>query len=229
MRYFIFSSFILISSCATLEHSQRGALPGEVHVVEKGDTLWSISREYHVSVEDLKDVNGIGSSDSLRVGQILFVPDSTGAHKVQIAELPKKEEAPKTIDTDERKIILSWPVEKGVVFRSFNTNPAKLYEGIAIGAPQNTPVKAAADGEVIYVGNNGPSYGEIVLIKHDEPFITIYAHVDQIRVKKGQKVKKGEVIAAVGTTGEVESPRVQFQVRKNRTAVNPEQYLPTQG
>lgn len=74
-------------------------------------------------------------------------------------------------------------------------------------------------------GTTGSQYGRIVIVKHEEPFVTIYAHLDEVSVTKGHKVKRLDSLGTVGTTGGVDSPRLYFQVRKNRTPVDPERYL----
>ena len=86
-------------------------------------------------------------------------------------------------------------------------------------------LRAAADGEVVYIGDDQARYGRIIIIKHADPFVTIYAHLGQVAVSKGQKVKQKAPIGTVGVSGGVDSPRLYFQVRQQRTPVDPELYL----
>ena len=110
-------------------------------------------------------------------------------------------------------------------FKKFNSDPENLYEGLGIAAPAGSVVKAAASGKIIFTGNQGDNYGQVVIIKHKEPFLTIYGHLNKIKVKPGQTIKAGQKIGTVGTSGGAQSPRVLFQVRKNRVAVNPKYYF----
>jgi len=122
-------------------------------------------------------------------------------------------------------IDLIWPVKDGVVFKVFDERPESLFEGIALGAPMGASVRAVAKGSVIYVAQNVNRFGKMVIIKHDKDFVTIYAHLDKILVSKGKTVKSGDVIGHLGVSGGVSSPRLYFQVRKNRLPVDPQRYL----
>ena len=99
-------------------------------------------------------------------------------------------------------------------------------DGINIKAALGTNVKAADQGIVAYAGNELKGFGNLVLIKHSDGYITAYAHVDKMYVKKGQKVIRGEKIATVGSTGSVKTPQLHFEVRAGKKAVNPKSYLP---
>ncbi len=112
------------------------------------------------------------------------------------------------------------PVEGKIVQEFGNSN-----DGIRIQAAEGTPVKAAGSGEVVYSGNELQGYGNMVVIKHPNGFLTAYSHLENLPVKKGAKVSQGEVIGAVGKTGNVQSPQLHFGVRKGRNAVNPRDYL----
>jgi murein DD-endopeptidase MepM/ murein hydrolase activator NlpD len=99
-------------------------------------------------------------------------------------------------------------------------------DGINIKSPLGEKVKAAADGTVIYVGNKlEEEYGNIAIIQHDNDLITSYAHLKNISVKKDAKVRAGDVIGTVGTTGDVTEPQLHFEVIKDKIPVNPLKYL----
>ena len=85
---------------------------------------------------------------------------------------------------------------------------------------------AADSGTVAYAGNELKGFGNLILIKHSDGWITAYAHNDKLLVKKGQKVVRGEKIATVGSTGSVTTPQLHFEVRAGKKAVNPRSYLP---
>ncbi len=98
-------------------------------------------------------------------------------------------------------------------------------DGINIAVPQGTPIKAAEDGVVAYAGSELKGYGNLVLVRHSNGFVTAYAHASELNVKKGESVKRGQVIGKAGQTGNVTSPQLHFEVRKGATPVDPTQYL----
>jgi murein DD-endopeptidase MepM/ murein hydrolase activator NlpD len=98
-------------------------------------------------------------------------------------------------------------------------------EGITISVPKGTPVKAAENGVVAYAGDEVPGFGNLVLIRHAEDYITAYAHADTILVKKCDVVKRGQTIATAGTTGEASQPQLHFELRKNSKPVDPLPHL----
>ncbi len=97
--------------------------------------------------------------------------------------------------------------------------------GINIKTDAGAPVRAASEGIVTYAGNELRGYGNLLLVKHPDGYITAYAHNSELLVKKGAKVHKGQVIAAVGETGSVTEPQLHFEIRKGSKAMNPEKYL----
>jgi murein DD-endopeptidase MepM/ murein hydrolase activator NlpD len=118
-----------------------------------------------------------------------------------------------------------WPV-RGRVIAAFGPKPNGLQnDGINLAVPEGTPVKAAEDGVVAYAGNELKGYGNLVLVRHANGFVTAYAHASDILVKRGETVKRGDVIAHSGQTGNVTSPQLHFEIRKGATPVDPAQYL----
>ncbi len=118
-----------------------------------------------------------------------------------------------------------WPV-RGRVITGFGPQPNGLQnDGINLAVPEGTPVKAADDGVVAYAGNELKGYGNLVLVRHSNGFVTAYAHASEVLVKKGDVVKRGQVIAKSGQTGTVTSPQLHFEIRKGSVPVDPAQYL----
>ena len=118
-----------------------------------------------------------------------------------------------------------WPV-RGRVIAGFGPKPNGLQnDGINLAVPEGTPVKAAEDGVVAYAGNELKGYGNLVLVRHSNGFVTAYAHASEIMVKRGDEVKRGQVIAKSGQTGNVTAPQLHFEIRKGSTPVDPAQYL----
>jgi murein DD-endopeptidase MepM/ murein hydrolase activator NlpD len=98
-------------------------------------------------------------------------------------------------------------------------------DGINIAAPRGTPVRAAGAGTVTYVGNELKGYGNLVLIRHDNGYVTAYAHSDTVTVSRGDRVARGQIIAYSGATGDVNQPQVHFELRVNTKPVDPVPYL----
>lgn len=118
-----------------------------------------------------------------------------------------------------------WPV-RGRVIAGFGPKPTgQQNDGINLAVPEGTPVKAADDGTVAYAGNELKGYGNLVLIRHANGYVTAYAHASELMVKRGDTVKRGQVIAKSGQTGNVSSPQLHFEVRKGATPVDPMQHL----
>jgi murein DD-endopeptidase MepM/ murein hydrolase activator NlpD len=118
-----------------------------------------------------------------------------------------------------------WPV-RGRVIAGFGPKPnGQQNDGINVSVPEGTPIKAAEDGTVAYAGSELKGYGNLVLVRHSNGFVTAYAHASELSVKKGDTVKRGQVIGRAGATGNVTSPQLHFEVRRGATPVDPAQYL----
>lgn len=115
-----------------------------------------------------------------------------------------------------------WPA-RGRVIAGFGANGGN--EGINIAVPEGTPVKAAEAGTVTYAGSEVKGYGNLVLIRHDNGYVSAYAHNGSLSVKRGEQVKRGQVIATSGQTGNVTSPQLHFEIRKGATPVDPMKHL----
>jgi murein DD-endopeptidase MepM/ murein hydrolase activator NlpD len=114
-----------------------------------------------------------------------------------------------------------WPV-KGRVIAGFGPKPnGQQNDGINLAVPEGTPVKAAEDGVVAYAGNELKGYGNLVLIRHPNGYVTAYAHAKELLVKRGDPVKRGQVIANSGQTGNVDTPQLHFEVRKGPAPIDP--------
>jgi murein DD-endopeptidase MepM/ murein hydrolase activator NlpD len=152
------------------------------------------------------------------------VPQSANSYAPQpeVAKAPAKEVTetgglPSGPVTDFR-----WPA-RGRVIAGFGANGGN--EGINIALPEGTPVKATDDGTVTYVGGDVKAYGNLVLIKHDNGFVSAYAHNGEIAVKRGERVRRGQVVAKSGQSGNVTSPQLHFELRKGQAAVDPIPHL----
>ena len=118
-----------------------------------------------------------------------------------------------------------WPV-KGRIIAGFGPRPnGAQNDGINLAVPEGTPIKAADDGVVAYAGNELKGYGNLVLIRHANGFVSAYANASELLVKRGDTIKRGQVIAHAGQTGNVTSPQLHFEIRKGSTPVDPTKYL----
>jgi murein DD-endopeptidase MepM/ murein hydrolase activator NlpD len=142
------------------------------------------------------------------------------AEEKEAAEAPvKASEATGTLPT------FRWPV-RGKVITSYGAKTnGKSNDGINLAVPEGTPVKAAEDGVVAYAGSELKGYGNLVLVRHSNGYVTAYAHASELLVKRGDSIKRGQVIAKSGQTGEVGSPQLHFEIRKGSSPVDPLQFL----
>ena len=118
-----------------------------------------------------------------------------------------------------------WPVRGRVIAAYGAKVNGTANDGINLAVPEGTSVKAAEDGVVAYAGNELKGYGNLVLVRHPNGYVTAYAHASEVTVKRGDQVKRGQVLARAGQTGNVTSPQLHFEVRKGATPIDPTQYL----
>jgi murein DD-endopeptidase MepM/ murein hydrolase activator NlpD len=154
-----------------------------------------------------------------------------GPQSAHLAQATTKvEEAPaeapaKTTEATGALPTFRWPV-RGKVITSYGAKTnGKANDGINLAVPEGTPVKAAEDGVVAYSGNELKGYGNLVLIRHSNGYVTAYAHASELLVKRGDTIKRGQVVAKSGQSGEVGSPQLHFEIRKGSSPVDPLQFL----
>lgn len=192
------------------------------HKVAAGETAYSIAKRYGVALDALAAANDLGDHFGIREGQVLTIPGTA------VAETPTPHEKPVLLAARTRDGMphaLIWPVT-GPVISSFGPKDDGRYnEGVNIEAADGTPVWAAADGTVTYAGNEIRGYGNLILIRHDDGLVTAYAHNRKLKVKKGEHVHQGEVIALSGATGTVTRPQLHFEVRRAGQPVDPASML----
>ncbi len=134
-------------------------------------------------------------------------------------------EPPKKADVTAAMPSFRWPVN-GRVITAFGPKPSgQQNDGINVSVPEGTPIKAAEDGVVAYAGNELKTYGNLVLVRHSNGYVTAYAHASEIMVKRDDPVKRGQIIAKAGQTGSVAAPQLHFEIRKGSTPVDPAPFL----
>jgi murein DD-endopeptidase MepM/ murein hydrolase activator NlpD len=137
----------------------------------------------------------------------------------------EREEQSDSLPVEEESNSFRWPV-KGRIISKYGSKPGGTRnEGINIAVPEGTSVRAAEGGVIAYAGNELKGYGNLVLIRHEGGWVTAYAHNKQLFVKRGDTVRRGDVIAKAGQTGSVETPQLHFELRRGATAVDPLKYL----
>ena len=214
--------------------------PPGYYRVKRGDTLARIALDNGQSPRDLAQWNNMSNPNQIEVGDLILVKPPAGSKsaakpspKTPAATDAAKTDAPKVdaAKTDAPKpdaskdivaepgIRLSWPA-KGKVSDDFSEKT----KGIDIAGKLGEPVTAAAEGKVVYAGNSLRGYGNLVIIKHDNTYLTAYAHNRSLLVKEGDPVKKGQKIAEMGDT-DANSVKLHFELRVNGKPVNPTPYL----
>lgn len=207
-KYKLLILYILfLSGCATVPQLKppiTPQIPGIYHRVERGQTLWRISKIYNVDLEEIVSINRISDAASIEVGQLIFIPRR---NKPQYS--PYK--SPSQDD-------FTWPV-KGRVITSFGqTYNNMINKGINIQPQKIRDVLAAASGRVVFYTDNFEGFGKTIIIDHNNGFMTVYAKNSEVFVKAGDFVQKGTPVAKVNNY-------LHFQIRKGHIPQNPYFYL----
>jgi len=221
------------------------------YVVKPGDTLYKIARANNVDIENIKRWNNISDPNQISVGQVLRMSGSATGGGAQTAPIASNRPQPRQLDQPETPaatthahdatptpapapvdtkpatraadagvINWAWPAN-GQIVQAFNASS----KGIDIAGALGDPITAAADGLVKYSGNGVRGLGNLIIVEHQNGFITAYAHNRALLVKTGQTVKRGAKIAELGQS-DTTSARLHFEIRRQGTPVDPMQYLP---
>lgn len=142
-------------------------------------------------------------------------PPSQAEKKYRVTKAPPKRSSSKFLQPVQGRTISSFGPKKNGLHN----------DGINIAAPKGAPIRAAENGVVVYAGNELKGSGNLVLVRHDGGYMTAYAHMDDILIKRGTTIKRGQTIGTVGQTGSVSSPQLHFEVRKGTRAIDPKKYL----
>lgn len=212
-----------------LKIGQKLKIPGgDHHSVIPGDTLYSISRRYSVDIARLMAANGIDQSHGIVIGQILAIPARSGGAlepATSVADvLPAATETAPAVKALAGGFI--WPARGPVISGFGGKDGGMRNDGINIRVKRGTQVVAAAAGTVAYAGNELKGFGNLILLRHDQGWVSAYAHNDDILVSRGQAVNRGAPIARAGSSGQVGEPQLHFELRQGARAVDPAQYLP---
>ncbi len=225
-----------------LNIGQTLKLPPPLHYrVRSGDTVMAIARRFSLDFRSLALINGIEPPFALRADELLILPalvrGADGQWKSAARTTPKAAITKPGVKTPTGKprpqvrapaktSTFAWPL-KGTIVSRFGVKPGGMRnDGVNISAPAGTAVRAAGAGTVVYAGSELRSFGQLILIRHANGWVSAYAHNSKLLVKEGAKVKTGDSIAEVGATGSVSTPQLHFETRRGRDPVNPMQHLP---
>ena len=200
----------------------------KVHVVQSGETLHAIAWRHGLNHRDLARWNGLADADLIFPGQRLrLTPTPTGSRSRAPASTAgaTKKAAPRSLPPVPRgpEPAWAWPAS-GPLVRRFGVSDG-LSEGIGIGGRRGENVRAAAAGEIVYTGSGLMGYGQLVIIKHNETYLSAYGHNDTLLVAEGQAVQRGQAIARMGL-GPDGRPLLHFELRRNGDPLDPLRHLP---
>lgn len=210
------------------------------HKVRQGETLYSIAWLYNRDFRELARSNGIHSPYTIYPGQSIDLAvrrSAVVAHKTSSARqtppattVTKSKSVKKHTSSTRTKSSATysvrgwnWPAQGRITSRFSLKPPAN--KGIDISGKLGEPVKAAANGEVVYAGSDLSGYGKLIILKHNSSYLSAYAHNKEMFVREGDSVKAGQKIAEIGSTGTTE-PKLHFEIRRNGKPVDPMGYLP---
>lgn len=209
--------------------------PPTIYKVKKGDTLYSISWRYGFDYKTLAAVNNIRPPYKINIGQKLrFKSNNITTAKARkkrrtsssAAKKKAKSTANKTTTStswSNQRLVWRWPT-KGKVISTYSKSAAGR-KGVDISGKSGQSIVAAAAGKVVYSGDGLPRYGNLLIIKHNDVYLSAYAHNKRLLVKEGQTVKAGQKVATLGKTG-TQRDQLHFEIRRNGKPVDPMRFLP---
>jgi murein DD-endopeptidase MepM/ murein hydrolase activator NlpD len=203
-----------------------GGPAGLRHRVERGETLYRIGQAYGVSHAELARANRLRDADRIEVGQVLVIPHASRRLPVRMITPERaRGDRPAPPDLPAGPVPFVWPVAEPLVSSDFGPRGVSHHDGIDISCPVGTPVRAARGGRVLY-SDTLRGYGNLIIVEHEGGYATVYAHNRENRVRVGEAVRQGEVIAFVGETGKTSGPNLHFEIRQDNVARNPLYFLP---
>lgn len=237
LLFFFFFTIILTSCTKIHRHAAKDPIPdkepikervyftyglkskeaeeyGGEYIVKKGDSLYTISLLYDVNYLSIAKWNNIEKPYRIKPGQIIEIKS-------------KKFRPNKQLNNTKRKFSskLSWVrPHEGRISKAFSYSDIGK-KGIDISGDIGDEIYSVSDGVVVYTGDGIKGYGNLIIVKHNDTFLSAYAHANRILVKENSKVDKGQVIAELGDSDSIK-PMLHFQIRKNGKSVDPEKYLP---
>lgn len=223
---------LLLAGCSNKSNRDYTKLPkgsynDKSYTVKSGDTLYFIAWISDSEVSDLARINKLRPPYRLEVGQKLQLSSSAASGRLTSTKRKSSNTVlAKSAPPPGASRCWRWPTNGQIISRYSTADGGN--KGIDITAKRGQPIYVSAKGRVVYVGNQLRGYGNLIMIKHGEDFITAYAHNDTMLVNNAQDVKAGQKIATMGSTG-TDTVMLHFQIRYRATALDPLRYLPPQG
>lgn len=204
---------------------QKAVVQQRVHRVRPGESLRAIAASYGLSWRALARANRLTPPYTIHKDQRLRIPPPGSEPAPRAPQPVKLRHAKAVIPSPRTKPDFHWPLS-GPILSGFGTKGGGLHnDGINIAAESGQPIRAAEAGEVIYVGDDLKPFGQLMLIRHAGGYVTAYAHAERFVLAKGARVRRGEIIGRVGTTGKVRQAQLHFEIRRGADAVDPTRLL----
>jgi murein DD-endopeptidase MepM/ murein hydrolase activator NlpD len=203
---------------------------GVHHVIQPGQTLWRIARTYGLTPETVARANGIEDPTQIAAGQTIFIPGATTGLEVPPYPAP--------VDADDSDVPFrisgkkaytsdwAWPVPSGEILSYYGAHRrGHKHAGVDIRGSHGAKVIASRGGKVEYSGSGMRGYGKTVIIDHGDRYSSLYAHNSKLLVRVGERVRRGQTIARVGSSGNADGDHCHFEIRRDDRAVDPLLYL----
>jgi lipoprotein NlpD len=213
---------LMVASCG----ASRWQDTPQTHIVRRGETLFSIAWRYDKNPTDLARWNRLGDGSIIYPGQVLrLTPTGTASSPGTVSNRapPKREPRPLPDIPAQPAPKWSWPTN-GRINVDFRAKPGPG-TGVLINGRPGQPIRAAASGRVVYAGDGLIGYGKLIILKHNDTYLSAYGYNASLLVKEGEQIEKGQQIATMGE-GPERKPRLHFEIRRNGQPVNPRQHLP---
>lgn len=210
-----FSGCAVKKSALPLDIIPKTAISGITHAVQKGETLWRISRIYDVDLDRLALANNIGDRTRINAGQLLVIPGIKAKPRKDLSGI-----------TDKDSYGFIWPVKGEVISYFSDANEHLITKGVIIKTKLGADVLCARSGIVAFSADNLTGYGRILIINHDDGFSTVYGGISGNLAKLNDHVSQGAIIAKAGIDKRSGVPALLFQIRKGALPKNPLYYLP---
>ena len=212
---------VLLGGCAG--QSRWDYTPAQSHVVRSGETLFTIAFRYGKDHRDLALSNRLGDGSLIYPGQVIRLtpPAGSAPRPAASSRVPVPRPAPRAPADPPPK--WEWPTN-GKIIAGFDGKPGSG-TGIEIRGRAGQPVRAAAAGRVVYSGGGLIGYGQLIIIKHNDTYLSAYGHNASLLVREGEQIRKGQRIATMGE-GPGQDPKLHFEIRQHGKPVDPRRYLP---
>ena len=219
MKNLLLLSFVFLvltfTGCAPTPYVKssfpKPGMPGIYHHIERGQTLWRISKMYNVDLAEIATVNHIPDTTNIEEGQLIFIPNRN---------------KPQSLNSSYSQDDFIWPIKGRVIAAFGQTFNNMINKGLNIQPYGNTDVVASRGGKVIFYSDEFGGFGKTIIISHGDGFSTVYTRNAEVFIKVGDNIQKGTVIAKAGFAGRDKSTYLHFEIRKGHVPQNPFFYLP---